>query len=240
MRTRGIIYSATGAAYVGEAIASATSSLRYNDLPHLIFCDNIPSISAPAGIEFSTFAPSGEPFLDKIRTIRRSLFEQTIFLDTDTFVTANVSELFDLLKRFDIAATHAPGYIKCNDRGQSEAFYDFNTGVIVYRTSVEMDKFLAAWETLYSAWSAAPPFRPLGTDQPSFRRALWESRLSVYVFGPEYNYRIFGPDNYSSRYPGRLVGKAKIIHGRSTNYEKLAAYLNAHDGPRIFPRFPPD
>jgi hypothetical protein len=229
---RGIIYSATGAAHIAEAIASAASSLRYNDLPHLIFCNQLPNLT-PASIEFRAFSASGNPYLDKINNIRCSPFEQTLFLDTDTFITANISELFDLMLRFDIAAAHVPGYTKCDDQGQSEAFYDFNTGVIAYRSTDATAEFLSNWAQLCERWLKQPPFRLTGKwDQAPFRRALWESSLSLYVLTPEYNYR--------SIFPGRLVGKAKIIHGRSTNYEQLAAYLNAQDGPRTFLRFSPD
>ena len=229
-RSRGIIYSATGRRYVTEAISSAQSSLRFNRVPHLIFNDQIQSEKVE-GIDFVKFETCGNAFLDKIRNISQTPFEQTIFLDTDTYVIANIGELFDLLQRFDIAAAHAPGYTKCDDQGQSEAFYDFNTGVIPYRRADAVTKFLANWAQLCERWLKSPPFRIAGIeDQPPFRRALWESSLAFYVLTPEYNYR--------SIFPGRLVGKAKIIHGRNANYENLAAYLNAQNGPRTFPRFP--
>jgi hypothetical protein len=231
--SRGIIYSATGRSYVDEAIASATSSLRFNDYPHLIFCDEPPEAApATANIEFRIVASSGDPRIDKIRSFRRTPFEHTLYLDTDTYVAGDIGELFDLLQRFDMAAAHAPGYTKCEDEGQSEAFYDYNSGVIAYRRAQEVDDFFAAWEKIYSAWLTDPPFPQVPMDQPSFRRAFWESRLSGYVIGPEYNYR--------SIFPGRLVGRAKIIHGRNKNYEKLAAYINALPGVRTFPPFSPD
>jgi len=229
--SRGIIYSATGARFIGEAVVSAQSSLRYNHVPHLIFCDSAPPANIE-GIEFVRFEPSNEPFLDKLRNIGRMPFEQTIYFDTDTYVTANIDEMFDLLRRFDIAAAHAPGYMKCDDKGQSEAFNDFNTGVIAYRARPSIGALLATWTRLFETWAPAPPFRHPVLDQAAFRRALWESQASFYVLSPEYNYR--------QTLPGRLVGRAKILHGRSTNYEKLAARLNATLGPRVFNSFPPE
>src|SRR5262249_16955556 len=113
-----------------------------------------------------------------------------------------------------------PGYTG-DDRGPSEAFYELNTGVIPYRGTGAVGEFLANWAELYER-----SFRSPLEDQPAFRRALWESSLSFYALSPEYNYRII--------FPGRLVGKAKIIHGRSMNYEKLAAHVNATVGPRLF------
>jgi hypothetical protein len=204
--------------------------MRFNPVPHLVFCDTPPT-KPNERLDFVLFERSGNPFLDKVRNMARTPFGQTIFLDTDTYVTDNIDELFDLLSRFDVAAAHAPGYTKCDDRGQSEAFYDFNTGVIPYRNTVAVAEFLANWAQLYERWSQSPPFSLLGIeDQPPFRRALWESSLSFYVLTPEYNYR--------SIFPGRLVGKAKIIHGRATNHEELSAHINATTGPRSFGGFP--
>ena len=233
MTERGVVYAATGGRFVEEAISSARSSLRFNRLPHLIFCDSQPS--GHDDNEFLRFAPlqtSGDGYLDKIWYIGLSPFQHTLFLDTDTYITGNIEELFDLLTRFDIAATHAPGYLKHDDFGQSEAFFDCNTGVIAIRQNEATAGFIAEWGEIHERWSKAPPFAMNALDQAAFRRALWASPLSLYILGPEYNYR--------SVFPGRLVGQAKIIHGRSTNYEKLAAYLNAKIEPRVFKRFPPE
>src|SRR5262245_17176068 len=106
-QSRGIIYSATGERFVAEAVNSARSSLRFNPVPHLIFCDAVPAQKIE-GVKFVPSEPCGDPFRDKIHSIRRLPFDQTIFLDTDTYVTANIDELFDLLNRFDVAAAHAP------------------------------------------------------------------------------------------------------------------------------------
>lgn len=146
-------------------------------------------------------------------------------------MTANFGELFDLLARFDLAAAHVPGYLKHADFGQSEAFYDFNTGVIALRRTPAVAEFVANWRELHERWSKVQPFPMTALDQAAFRCALWKSSLSPYVLGSEYNYRTI--------FSGRLVGAAKIIHGRSKDYEKLAAHINTRVGPRIFDAFPP-
>ena len=179
MLSRGIVYPVTGQNYMAEAIASAKSSMRFNPVPHLVFCDTPPT-KPNERLDFVLFVRSGNPFLDKVRNMARTPFGQTLFLDTDTYVTDNIDELFDLLSRFDVAAAHAPAYTKCDDRGQSEAFYDFNTGVIPYRNTVAVAEFLASWAQLYERWSQSPPFSLFGIeDQPPFRRALWKSSLSL-------------------------------------------------------------
>lgn len=232
MPSRGIVYSATGARYIAEAIVSAGSSLRFNNVPHIIYCDDV-LVQPRSDIQFEHFASCGNGYLDKIGNMARTPFEQTIFLDSDTYVLDRIDELFDLLRRFDIAAAQVSGYTKCADSGQSEAYYDFNSGIIAYRSTEAVKAFFANWRQLCADWFRSPPF-PLvaNRDQAALRRALWDSALSLHTLSPEYNYR--------SVFPGRLVGKAKIIHGRSKNYEKLAAHLNTKSGPRIFDRFPPE
>jgi hypothetical protein len=160
-------------------------------------------------------------------------FNETVFLDTDTYVMDDIGEMFDLLRRFDLAAAHTAGYTKCGDSGQSEAFYELNTGVIAYRSTSVVKAFLNDWRRVCETWLRTPPeFHTPGLDQAAFRRTLWQSALSFYVLGPEYNYR--------TDFPGRLVGKAKIVHGRSKNYDKVAALINAGTGARIIERFAPD
>jgi hypothetical protein len=229
--SRGILYCAIGQRYLAEAIASARSSLRYNKIAHVIFTD-CAAPEAIAGVEFREQEASGQPFADKIATMSKSPYSETIHLDTDTHVAADLTGLFDILARFDVATAHAPGYVG-EDPEVPEIFYELNSGVIAFRGSPAVKRFLGDWRATYLAWLENPPFeraaRGQGGDQPALRRSLWKSDLSVYIIGPEYNYRTIQP--------GRLVGRIKIIHGRAENYEALVARLNEWTGPRIFPIF---
>ncbi len=224
--SRGVIYAAVGSKYVAEAINSARSSLRFNAVPHVIFCDQALADNTD-GIEFRKIAPSGDPFRDKIEAINSLPFDETLFLDTDTYVTANLDELFDLLRRFDIALAHAPGYLHSGDPEPSAAFYDLNTGVIAYRLSDPSKAVLREWRNAYAAGRNGP-LGPYNThDQPALRSAIWNTpAASLYVLGPEYNCRPI--------WHVRLIGHAKIIHGRTDNYEEVARFLNNSYGPRLF------
>lgn len=223
--SRGIIYLAIGAKYLAEGVASARSSLRFNRISHVIFCDQAPAESV-AGIEFRKIVSSGDAFLDKINVINSSPYTETLYLDTDTYVVDDIHELFDLLQRFDLAMAHAHGYLHSDDPVPSEAFNDFNTGVIVYRNSDQTKTVLTNWRDIYMARKHGP-LGPYNThDQPAMRSAIWNGTASVYVLSPEYNCRAI--------YYVRLVGKAKILHLRSQNYEWLAATLNSKTGIRGF------
>jgi hypothetical protein len=230
--SRGIIYSATGEKYLQEAIQSAISSRRFNKIPHVIFCDVVPDLK-PEGVSYVKFEKGDNPYADKIRNMLASPFDATIFLDSDTYVCGSIAELFDLMPRFDLAAAHAPGYTKCNDP-MSPAFYDFNTGVVVFNRTQATDALLRRWLETYEEWMTNPPFKGAGSpdgfaDQPAFRRCVLESEVAVYILPPEYNYRTV--------FPGRLVGGVKILHGRAADYEALVKILNEEICVRTFAAF---
>lgn len=145
--SRGIIYSAAGERYLQEAIQSAISSYRFNKVPHVIFCDVVPDFQ-PDGVSYVKFEKGANPYADKIRNMIASPFDATIFLDSDTYVCDSIAELFDLTPRFDLAAAHAPGYTKCNDP-IAPAFYDFNTGVVVFNRTEATDALLRRWLETY-------------------------------------------------------------------------------------------
>ena len=236
---RGVIYSAVGENFVAEAINSARSSLRFNHVPHVIFCD--PTPPAVADIELRHIRSAGDHFEDKINTIRSTPFSETLFLDTDTYVVSALDDLFHVLTRFDMALAHEATYTATGDRVPPDAFAEFNSGVFAYRTSKEITEALDAWLQLYQTWRHTPPVPFLRRDdkhydkehpffysaveQHALRRTLWECNVSVCVLGPEYNFR--------PRYPSRLCGRLKIIHGR-VQFEQVAEFAGKRLGPRTF------
>jgi hypothetical protein len=204
----------------------------------LLFADRLPETGDPAArdLEFQRITRSANPYSDKIASIVSAPFERTLYLDTDTYVLGNPNHLFDLLDRYDIAAAHAPGYRFSADPEVPPAFFELNTGVLAWRNTPRVAEFLRNWLSTYQAWVAAPPFPGAGVvgdvaDQPAFRRCLWQSGLSLYVIGPEYNYRTL--------FAGSLVDRAVIIHGRHRDPERVGAVLNKQLGPRNFTKFAP-
>lgn len=232
--TAGIIYSCSGKSYIDEALVSARSSLRYNPLPHVLFA-SVKSAQAIVGepaLSIVPFKPSGDPYLDKISNIRRSPFQRSIFLDTDTFVLGQIVPVLHLLDTYDLAACLAPGYRGLQDPDVPEAFYELNSGFIAFRACERVASFLADWQETYATWRARPPFENagFGDDQPPFRHCAWVRGLHVIVLGPEYNYR--------TPVPGTVVDSVRVIHGR-VDYDRVAAKLNEQSGPRSFPAYRP-
>jgi hypothetical protein len=228
----GILYSAIGNRFFDEALTSARSSLRFNQIPHVIFTDQ--DGSSPdcevEGLSIETYRPSGDPFVEKIRNMARSPFERSLFLDTDTYVTHHVRHIFQLLDKYDMAAAFAPGSRGAPDLEVPVAFYEFNTGVVGWRANQETAAFFTGWLEAYEELGDERPFTPLhgsGFEQPAFRRCAWRHAMRIAVLGPEYNYR--------THMPGCVVAKVRIIHGRVPDFEEVAEVLNRDVNPRTFP-----
>lgn len=231
--TRGILYCAFGARYAREAVASAASSIAHNPIPHRLLTDQEVH-RASSHLSVAPLDMGTNPYLAKIRGILQSPFEETLYLDTDTWVGGDLTPVFQLLQRFDVVAAHAPGYVNHPDPDVPSSLYDFNTGVLGFRRTPEVTALLKDWLATYEAWLKSPPFRNAGNpngvaDQPAFRRCVWNSTVQVGVLGPEYNYRTI--------FPGRLVGDAVILHGRHPHPPSLHAKLNTVTQPRVFAAF---
>lgn len=232
----GIVYSASGADHVAAALVSARSSLRRNAVRHVIFASPLPEVDEQEGLSLEPFEPSDNPYVDKIANMRRSPFERTIFLDADTFVTANITHMLELLDQYDLAASFAQGRRRYEDPGVPLAFCEFNTGVVAWRSSERTAAFMESWQETYLAWEREPPFPQAGqarvADQPAFRHCVWANRMRVMVLPPEFNYR--------PGVPGAVVGRVRVIHGFHHDYEGMAAKLNQTPLPRSFPAMDPD
>jgi hypothetical protein len=228
----GIIYSATGEFYVAEALRSARSSLRHNAVPHVVFADG--AAAGGAGLTISRFEPSGNPYTDKIANMRRSPFERTLYLDSDTYVVDEIVHVLALLEHYDMAVAFAPAYRGLADPGVPKAFHEFNTGVLAWRANERVAAFMASWQETYTAWLRDEPFPGAGkasrsrrADQPAFRRCAWEHGVGVFVLTPEYNFRL--------GYPATVVDRVRVIHGDHPDPEGLAARINERRRPASWP-----
>jgi hypothetical protein len=231
----GVVYSCAGESYVQEALRSARSSMRHNRVPHVLF--STVDVAEQPGLTVARFEPSANPYVDKIANMRRSPFERTIYLDTDTFVVDEIVHILALLDRYDILAAHAPGYRGLADPEVPAAFYELNTGVLAWRASERIDALMRDWQETYAAWLREEPFAGAGkpslaADQPAFRRCAWQHDVSLGVLAPEYNLRLGEPET--------IVERVRVIHGRPRrrSFEELAGAINAKHGPRSWPQPP--
>jgi hypothetical protein len=237
---RGIMYSAVGRQYIVEAIESARSSLRHNAVAHLLFSsEEVPESEIPEGLSVVRFDPiSSYPWVDRIANMRRSPFERTIYLDTDTYVVDEIAHVLELFEHYDVAAAFSPGHRGLKDPEVPLAFCECNCGVIAWRSTERVADFMRDWEETHVAWleedvleglpgNREHPSRTYPGDQPAFRRCAWQHGMHLYVLPHEYNLRL--------GFLTTVVGKVRVIHGRFGDYERLEAHMNSKRVPRTFP-----
>ena len=180
----GIVYIVSGDFHAAAATQSAKSARATNPwLPLDIFsdCDVEPGV-------FDRVVTFEKGHLrSKIDHLPESRFARSLYLDSDTRVVADLKPMFGILDRFDIALAHGH---KRNGTRQNifwrepipDAFPQLNGGVILYRSTPEVVRFLADWKTAYHTAG-------FKWDQVTLRELVWKSDLRLFVLPPEYNVR---------------------------------------------------
>lgn len=216
-KTRGIIYVATGAKYLAEAVTSAKSvQAVMPGFPMTIFTDQTPPASLFEQVIPVEGGNMGRP--GKIRSMAATPYDETLFLDSDTWMCQPCEDIFWPLEKYDLAVAHEVYRNEYAFEKFPDSFPALNTGVVVYRREPRTIAFFKAWEENYL--NVFQHKRP--ADQPAFRHTLYHSDLRHYILPAEFNFR--------TNYPVVLGGfaRAKIIHDRNPFVEKYAALLG-HD-----------
>lgn len=230
----GVIYVATGKQkYIDEACISASSlKKRIPNLPVTLLSDR--TITANCFDECRIIESSGSGILDKALGMQQSPYGYTLFLDTDTYVCGDFSELFTLLEKYDIGAVlneHRTGtfadfcwnYQHMKDAQDRLVYPIYNGGVILYKKSPITTQFFMDWFNLTKQrWMDGKILE----DQTSLQYALYQSNLKTVVLPPEYNCRFI--------YPVGICGTVKILHGRHRDLESIDREINREINPRIF------
>jgi hypothetical protein len=220
---RGILYIATGAAHLGAARDSAASARRSNpDLPIAVFTD----IPEPFP-EFDLVFPVENPHQrSKVDYLHRSPFAETLYLDSDTRIFGELSDMFRLLERFDLALAHVPRnwarrYQRQGDHPVPASFPTLNAGVILYRKTPEVIAFLDAWGEAYRRSGRS------GDDQMSLRETAWLSDLRLAILPPAYNTRrVDWTGGRFSRRPRPVILHCNLYHpSKSGPLHRLARRL---------------
>ncbi len=211
----GVLYAAVGERYLRAAEISARSVRRTNPTVRLA----IATAGTAPGV-FDTVLPLREDdgYRAKIVAMLSTPFARTLMLDADTYVAGDVSDLFGLLDRFDIALAHAPNRVVLPLDDVPEAFPELNTGVIAFRRSRRVKRLLRRWLREYERLQ---PMAPRSKDQPSFRRVAYtSSRVRLATLPPELNLRF--------RMGGSHNRPVRILHGWAEErvYEHVVALLN--------------
>jgi hypothetical protein len=232
----GAIYIITRDARYIELLVNSAASLKrvMPDLPITVF--------SQFPLESSCFEKvirvegSEDAFYDKTLFFQQTPYDRTLFIDADIYVAEPVPELFSLLDHFDFAATHEE-YLSTDWWNRyprpdiPRSFPEFNTGVLAYRRSPQMDSVLKNWSALYRAFLEVHPGQEIN-DQPFFRAAVYSSSARIATLTREYNCKFRGQ--------GYLNGPVKILHGHvdrqlDQGFVRTAlAVLNGSSRPRVY------
>lgn len=202
----GVFYIASGKRYIYEAVQSIKRVREVMPNIPIALCSDI-ELNKDIDVDYYIKLESPRyNFADKVCNYAKSPFDNTLFLDTDTYLVDSVESIFDLLKRFDIAAPHAPieedDYVDITD-----AFPEMNSGVIAYKKNSATDLFFDIYERhyLHSLKSEMKKYNLVPPDQPSFRYALFYSNVTLSFLPHEYNCMV--------DYPCFLSNRVHILHG---------------------------
>jgi hypothetical protein len=204
-RNRGVLYVVTTPHYTRAARRSALSVRSTNpDIGIGIYTDQhindqlfdfIGKITEEGGRQKHLYLAS-------------SPFDETLYLDSDTLVTAPLDDLFNVLEKFEMAGASVRyrSSPKRNTNWQIKlpiSFPQINCGVLLYKKSNEVNE-------LFKQWSEAIHVGMFKRDQVPFREVLWKSKIKFHTLGPEYNLR-----NINFLASGRKVPLPLILHIKS-------------------------
>lgn len=219
---QGVIYSAAGKKYVKEAIISAKSLKKNNkDINITIFVDDKGLLRNSVHL-FQYIYEIERPeysYGDKLYAMKHTPYQETLFLDTDIIITDNISEVFGVLNKYDLAAANV-----------AYNFYyypHYNTGVIAYSMNKATKNFLDFWNASYDRERE-------NHDQGAFQRALDQRTIKFFTLPSKYNFR--------PRFASYVKGKIKIVHCHTLNMNKnqrknFTEFLNSSHKERVwFPR----
>lgn len=184
----GVVYVATGSDHIAAANRSVRSVRRHSpSLPVALFTDAT-SLGVQVSSLFDHLIDIEQPHpRSKVDCLWQSPFERTVYLDSDTEVVADITDMCELLDRFDIALAHAHARFRPATQARwthdiPQAFPQFNSGVIAFRGTDDTRAVLKEWS---AAYASAGFFK----DQVTLRELLWRSDLRIATLPPEYNVR---------------------------------------------------
>lgn len=198
----GFLYIATGEEFVKEARLSAqTVDEQHPHIPICLITDS--EVTDPVFDQVQILDNPEFGFEDQILNLADTPFDRTIYLDSDIYADDSVEDLFEILNQIDVALAYSQSREAWSIAGVPEAYPEYNSGVMAYRLTDQFQKFLSRWEDIYFTGKKGEETM---RNQPSLRKALYESEVRIATLTPEYNCMF--------RYPGHVVGKVKLFHGR--------------------------
>lgn len=220
----GFVYIVTGETFLNEALDSAVRLREVHPDANIAFISD----RDPDSEVVDEFVPIEDPahsHRDKVANIGRTPYEKTVFLDSDTYVCSDISDLFTVLDEFDFAASHDSGRrreLYVDDEvtvNAPETFPMVNSGVMAFRNTAAVRELFETWAEIYDRHQHHVDGV---VNQPSLREALYRTDVPMTVLPPEYNCR--------TPFPPHIRGEVRLLHGRDEEPARVQAEINSFDG----------
>src|SRR6056297_1026233 len=194
MSKLGVIYVAFGAPYLAMSLVSAATLRATNpDVPIMI----VTNVAREPPHVYWWREHTGDVWqyvegetdanrLTKTDIFRLSPFENTLYLDCDTAVLADISQINFFLDYFDLLMMYQsnPGTDRKRTLFDGALPYStighFNGGVVAFRKNKEAEKFFRLWNERYRSMN-------IKRDQPSLVEALYISDARLLPLQPAWN-----------------------------------------------------
>lgn len=233
----GIIYVATGNRCRREAAFSLISLIKSNpSIPITVFTDRTDEFGAfeHPRITYELIFDPHFSYIDKLFGFLNSPYEKTLFIDADTIVVGDLSDLSQLLDYYDFCAIQDPTNPHAHPPQDytftvPDSFAEFNTGVVLYRKNEKVIQLFEDWLDLYKR---VPSFR---TDQDPLREVIYSSTVRTHVLPKNYNFM-----------PGLAAifeGDIKIFHSPKAieNPDSFIKFINwINSSPKLRMFVPPE
>lgn len=227
--TSGFAYVATGELFFREAAEAARHLRAANPGARIcLMADQVYGV--PFWDDLVLVEKPNFDFRDKL-LMALCPYERFVYLDTDTYVAGDLSEMLQLLERYDVIGHQLFEGHDYRLPEVPDAFPEFNGGVFGFRRSPAVEKFFTRWLEIYTgyrerlkagSWNYAD-----ASDQKGFRMALYESGLRHSVLAPEYDFIV--------QHLQFACAEVKIFHGRPwSELQRIERIVNAQLGPRAW------
>jgi hypothetical protein len=170
--------------YINEVIFSATSLRKHHPDAHITLFTDKPIKNNL----FNDIKIVDMKLRCKQKYFEESPYEKTIYIDSDTYINYNINDMFEMLDKYELLC--------CNDYARKRnlpipeymkipyAFSELNGGIIGFKKCKNLIKMIELWNFYFDKYKNI-----MSWDQPSFRIAVWESNINLYVLPIEYNRR---------------------------------------------------
>lgn len=228
---RGVIYLSTKSpVHASECLHSVKTLKKYNpNLPVTLFTDD-EHANDEIFDNIILIRDKIHPLKTKVNYLLHSPYDATLYLDTDTEITGDISGLFDLLEDHDFAIGRAVKVDFSQKPPKFEAFHhkeNFNTGVFLFKKTPATELFIKEWKTLVDQQDEETMRPGYFCDQYCFNQVIKDtSRQSTDLALTIFDNRVYNATKWIYEQLGNREKKeVKIKHWHGLQLSPLEKFL---------------